>query len=464
MKRRRTLKTGENEGFERQLHSWFERQRNQHVPVTREILCKKAKSLFAAQYGAERQFHASYGWYQKFAKLYSIRNLQICGEKLSSRADLVPQFKAKINNIIETEGFSSEQIYNADESALFYKMLPNKTLVHSKENSAPGRKINKERVTFLCCANKTGLHKLGIVVIGKSRNPRSFKKQAPIEYYSSKNGWMTSHIFETWFQNSFVPQVKLYQEEHNLPQKAILIIDNAPCHTKEELISNCKQYKTIFLPPNCTSIIQPMDQNAIRITKLFYKKSLLSKIINADKDDYIKFLKDFTIKDCCCMLKRSWEKLSAAIIKTCWSTLFPDEYDSEDDLPLSTIRERQMSVQTDETNDLRFFTETFNLGMQVSMNDEEVEDWINEVEEKVEVSLSTDTENEQQEENIPCRERIKATDAIQSLTTSIQWAEENNAGGENILVLEKLREMATEKAFAQLHQTTVLDFFQKPSL
>lgn len=156
------------------------------------------------------------------------------------------------------------------------------------------------------------------------------------------------------------------------------------------------------------------------------------------------------------MLKRSWEKLSAAIIKTCWSTLFPDEYDSEDDLPLSTIRERQMSVQTDETNDLRFFTETFNLGMQVSMNDEEVEDWINEVEEKVEVSLSTDTENEQQEENIPCRERIKATDAIQSLTTSIQWAEENNAGGENILVLEK--------AFAQLHQTAVLDFFQKTSL
>lgn len=144
--------------------------------ISQEILCEKARALFTDLYGIEKKFLASHGWYQKFSNRFSIRSLKICGEKLSSQPDLVPEFQRKLDNIIFTEGLLDSQIYNADESALFYKMLPEKTLVHAEEKNAPGRKMSKERVTFLCCANKSGDHKLDIVVIGKSRNPRSFKK------------------------------------------------------------------------------------------------------------------------------------------------------------------------------------------------------------------------------------------------------------------------------------------------
>lgn len=265
------------------------------MPISKQILCEKAKVMFKEKYGDDKQFLASDGWYQKFRTRFSVRGIKICGEKLSSREDLVPQFQLTFKSLMQSEELTDSQVYNADESALFWKMLPNRTLVHANEKSAPGRKMCKERFTFLCCANKSGTHKLNIVVIGKSQNPRAFNKKPPVEYYSSKNGWMTSAIFTEWFHKSFVTQVKAFQDENNLPHRAVLIIDNAACHSKV-LISECNNFKIIFLPPNTTSVIQPMDQNPIRLTKMFYKKSLLMEVVNSNDRTPIELLKEFNIK------------------------------------------------------------------------------------------------------------------------------------------------------------------------
>lgn len=122
-------------------------------------------------------------------------DLKVCGEKLSSRDDLVPQFQTHLKSLTQSEEQLDSQIYNADKSVLFCKMLSQRTLVHAIERSAPGRKMCKERMTFLCCTNKSGTNKINLVVIGKSQNPRAFNRQPPIEYYSSKNAWMTTGLF-----------------------------------------------------------------------------------------------------------------------------------------------------------------------------------------------------------------------------------------------------------------------------
>ncbi|KAJ8959570.1 hypothetical protein NQ314_006219 [Rhamnusium bicolor] len=78
---------------------------------------------------------------------------------------------------------TSDQLYNADESGLFWRLLPNKTLVHSGEKSAPGRKISKERITFMPCANASGSHKLRLFVLGKAKKPRAFANSSiPVSY------------------------------------------------------------------------------------------------------------------------------------------------------------------------------------------------------------------------------------------------------------------------------------------
>ena len=45
------------------------------------------------------------------------------------------------------------QLYNADESGLYWRCLPEKTLASSDEKEAPGMKKQKDRVTLMLCAN-----------------------------------------------------------------------------------------------------------------------------------------------------------------------------------------------------------------------------------------------------------------------------------------------------------------------
>ena len=49
------------------------------------------------------------------------------------------------------------QIYNADETGLYYRGLPNKTYVGPNEKSAPDIKIDKNHLTILFCLNATGV-------------------------------------------------------------------------------------------------------------------------------------------------------------------------------------------------------------------------------------------------------------------------------------------------------------------
>ena len=90
---------------------------------------------------------------------------------------------------------------------LYWKLMPNKTLVSSREKEAKGFKKPKDRVTLLACANATGSIKLPLVFIHKSKNPSCFKhidkNDLPIDYYAPKNSWMDATIFTQWFKQSF---------------------------------------------------------------------------------------------------------------------------------------------------------------------------------------------------------------------------------------------------------------------
>lgn len=210
--KRKTLKQGEMPRMEKRLYRWFCKQRLKNLPVTSELLKAKAKLLQEAiKEGSD--FSASDGWLQNFKHRFGIRLLKISGEKLSTNPELVNPFKQDLQSMIERLNLTNEQLYNADETGLFWRLLPEKTLVKGDEKTAPGRKAEKARLTFLACTNATGEHKIRPLVIGKAKNPRCFKNfTLPVDYDYSKKAWMTSAIFENWFHRTFVPQVsiKLY--------------------------------------------------------------------------------------------------------------------------------------------------------------------------------------------------------------------------------------------------------------
>jgi len=86
----------------------------------------------------------------------------------------------------------------------------------------------------------------------------------PVDYYNQKRSWMNREILENWFKTKWVPEVRNILKRKGLPQKAVLLLDNALSHPNETLLKpNDGMMIVKFLPPNVTSLIQPMDQGVI---------------------------------------------------------------------------------------------------------------------------------------------------------------------------------------------------------
>ena len=185
-----------------------------------------------------------------------------------------------VQNFAElTDGYTRDQIFNCDEAGLYYKMLQGRTPTTVHDDPI-GAKKAKERITINACANTTGKIKLPLLFIGKYNNPRCFrgvnKETLPMIYRHQKNAWVDATIFKDWFQNHFVPMAKEKLIELGVEPKVQLIMDNCSVHpSEEELNTDDGSAKSHFLPPNVTSLIQPMDQGVLECMKRIYRKSLL---------------------------------------------------------------------------------------------------------------------------------------------------------------------------------------------
>lgn len=101
-------------------------------------------------------------------------------------------------------------------------------------------------------ANMTGREKLKLLVIGKSKQPRCFKKKneasLPVTYAYNQKAWMLSTIYEFWIFD-------LAKQFFNNKRKVLLIVDNCPAHPKT-LLYELKAIRVVFLPPNYSQWIK----------------------------------------------------------------------------------------------------------------------------------------------------------------------------------------------------------------
>lgn len=174
------------------------------------------------------------------------------------------------------EGYHPDDIYNLDETGLFYKCLPNKSLAFKGEK-CHGGKYSKDRITVVPICNSTGTHKLPLIVIGKSQHPHCFgsKKNTvdlPVDYYWNKNAWMTTNIFTQVL-------VRMDDDFSKSGRRILLFMDNCSSHALKPS-TDLKSIKIVFLPPNYTSVLQPLDAGIIKNLKHSYHKRLLRDTIH----------------------------------------------------------------------------------------------------------------------------------------------------------------------------------------
>ncbi|KFD66801.1 hypothetical protein M514_20945, partial [Trichuris suis] len=216
---------------------------------------------------ADPEFKASQGWLGNFKKCHGRRAYDVHGEKLLADQCSSNGFREELKNFLIEGGYEDDFIYNADETGLNWKALSIKSLIARWEECAPGCKRRKERVTMMLCANSSGTHRLLLFLVGKSKNPRSFKNvKLPVRYSHQKQAWMNFHIFKEWFKGTFIPEAKKYQSSAGKTGEVLLLIDNAPAHPSVEYLDAVDEFVTVkFLPPNVTPLIQPMDQGVIMV-------------------------------------------------------------------------------------------------------------------------------------------------------------------------------------------------------
>src|SRR2546421_6192236 len=139
----------------------------------------------------------SHGWLQKFKKRNGIRQEKLDGEEASADhnaiAECLPLLQDKCSR------YSPDRIYNMDETGLFYRLEPDRTLATRR---LAGRKKNKERLSIALCANADRYHKLNLLIISKSANPWCFKnlrlQNFPMTYQSNAKAWMLTVLFQEW--------------------------------------------------------------------------------------------------------------------------------------------------------------------------------------------------------------------------------------------------------------------------
>lgn len=335
IKGRKRLREPENPDLDNCVLKWFKQTRDKKIPVSGPLIRMKAEQ-FATALG-KNDFKASTGWLDGFKDRNKISFKSICGESGAVNQQEANQWKTDLEKMIQD--VDERDIFNVDETGLFFKCTPDKTLAF-KDEKCHGGKLSKERITLLVGANMDGSEKLPLLMIGKSANPRCFKnvKSKPVEYVNSARAWMTSAIFERWLLNL---DKKFIQNK----RKVILFIDNCTAHNSIPLMENVK---VIFFPANMTSVIQPMDQGIIKNLKHYYRRSLVENILTEDCDA-LKIKLD--ILQASRMCKKAWDSVTPETIKHCFKKAGFVKI-GDDSINANTITETEALVSVNDWNDV----------------------------------------------------------------------------------------------------------------
>lgn len=287
------------------VYTWFKQTRSQGVPISGPLLLSKAQEL-ATELAID--FAPNNGWLHRFKKRRAINCKAITGESLAVTPDMTDRWFTKDLPDLLTS-FEPEDIYNCDETGLFFRCLPSRTLAF-KGDQCKGGKIPKERLTVLITASMAG-EKLPLFVIGKFQKPRCFAKvtSLPVKYVANKRAWMTGVIFEEWVRN--LDAKMLHQG-----RKIALVIDNCPAHPK---LQNLKAIKLVFLPANTTSHTQPCDQGIIRNFKCYYRQVVVHKLLLhiSDKESTSASFK-LNVLDALHIMRSSWSYVEEKSIVNCF--------------------------------------------------------------------------------------------------------------------------------------------------
>ncbi|XP_006152134.2 tigger transposable element-derived protein 5 [Tupaia chinensis] len=366
---RKKMRLANEEEIDRAVYSWFLALRQHGVPLSGPLIQAQAEAFARQIYGPECTFKASHGWFWRWQKRHGISSQRIYGEAEPSGPGPVPGPPVKEEPALppgtgaltdrasapppSTEGgYDDEQIYNANVTGLYWKLLPERAAPLGAGDSRAGgcgQRWRGDRVTVLLAANLTGSHKLKPLVIGQLPDPPSLRHhnqdKFPASYRYSPDAWLSRPLLRGWFFEEFVPGVRRYLRRSCLQQKAVLLVAHPPCPSPaprvppleeseetpkwcrpeplgppEELQTPDGAVRVLFLSKgSCRAHIPaPLEQGVVAAFKRLYKRELLRLAVSCAGGSPLDFMRSFMLKDMLYLAGLSWDLVQAGSIERCW--------------------------------------------------------------------------------------------------------------------------------------------------
>jgi hypothetical protein len=146
---------------------------NLHVPPS----LAKAKSIASSLSIPETDFKASWQWLCRFRVCRRLQKMLLHGEGAEVNKSDLGLLVALDNLYAIIAQYDPENVYNMDETGLFFRLLPKYNLLMPDEDisTTRGKKKSKYHVFLIVCANAVGSHKIPCALIGKPKAPACIK-------------------------------------------------------------------------------------------------------------------------------------------------------------------------------------------------------------------------------------------------------------------------------------------------
>ena len=258
-----------------------------------------------------------------------------------------------------------------------------------------------------------------------------------------------------------------------LGPNALLVPDNCPAHPNvEDLVSDDSKITTHYLPPNVTSLIQPMDQGVLVALKRCYRKKLLQRLLIEDENgvSIIEFLKSAYMSVVVELVAESWDEIKASTLRTCksWREIMPIQPPNDQSEVLTVGQGKYGDEDVNRDQDEQEFVCKFQeLGY--SMDENEIHTWLNsdysdpgfqlmtddEICEHV-LSKDLDLEDEPEpEEEEPNFCRVSNSMAAHMFQKCLTWLKYHDVNQYNTCTSRELHALAVHKQGQSLKQKTL---------
>ena len=248
--------------------------------------CGVSWTLFQAQcqqWAAEMghaDFRVTPGWVNETLRRYDRNDMRFDGDDdlaETERESVMTQWRKELEDIIEDKNLTLDDVYNADQSNLFYQKLPSAIFIDQEaKKQYEGAKAMKDKnsVTIMICTSASGC-KVPLAIAGREKKPECFRltedgRTPPISYTYQSNGWFDRNATLWWITNVFWPHHR--RTRGDVP--ALLLLDECSAHEVD--MTKIPAKLTIkFLPSRVVHRHQPLDMGVMSAIRVGYKHMLL---------------------------------------------------------------------------------------------------------------------------------------------------------------------------------------------